>query len=160
MYQSRDVVFQGTISLGTRGLRTLVRIHIVSGRPVTPPKIFVLALFYCHPVQVPYPGFWIHIHFMMIWIRITIQGLKYPIWGCGSGSRVCNKKSHIITALDSILYSDQNQREKRTSTGTVTGTGTGTGTTLAQLPVYFVLIISESVQYRVHSVSLRPRSVI
>ena len=36
MYQSRDIVSQGTINLGTRGPRTFVRGHNVSGRPVTP----------------------------------------------------------------------------------------------------------------------------
>jgi len=37
MFQSRDVVSQGTINLGTRGPRRFVQEHIVSGRPVTPP---------------------------------------------------------------------------------------------------------------------------
>jgi hypothetical protein len=37
MYQSRDIVSQGTIDLGTRGPRTFVQGHIVSGRPFTPP---------------------------------------------------------------------------------------------------------------------------
>jgi len=38
MYQSREIVSQGTINLGTRGPKTFVRGHIVSGRPVTQPK--------------------------------------------------------------------------------------------------------------------------
>jgi len=38
-YQSWDIVSQGTINLGTRGPRTFVRGHIVSGRAVTPPGI-------------------------------------------------------------------------------------------------------------------------
>jgi len=38
MYQSRDIVSQGTISLGTRGPRTIVRGRIVPGRPVTRAK--------------------------------------------------------------------------------------------------------------------------
>ena len=37
MYQARDIVLQGTIKLGTRGLRTFVREHIILGRSVTPP---------------------------------------------------------------------------------------------------------------------------
>jgi len=37
MFQCRDIVSPGTINLGTRGPRTFVRVHIVSGRPVTPP---------------------------------------------------------------------------------------------------------------------------
>jgi len=39
MYQSRDIVLQGTINLGTRVPRTFVRGHIVLGRPVNPPII-------------------------------------------------------------------------------------------------------------------------
>ena len=34
-------MLQGTINLGTRGPRTFVRGHIVLGRPVTPPLVFV-----------------------------------------------------------------------------------------------------------------------
>ena len=37
MYQFRDIVSQGTINGGTRGPRTFVRGHLISGRPVTPP---------------------------------------------------------------------------------------------------------------------------
>jgi len=37
MYQSRDLVWQGTINFGTGGPRTFVKGHIVKGRPVTPP---------------------------------------------------------------------------------------------------------------------------
>jgi len=37
IYQSRDIVSQGTINLGTMGSRTFVRGHIASGCPVTPP---------------------------------------------------------------------------------------------------------------------------
>ena len=37
MYQCRNIVSPGTINFGTRGPRTFVRGHIVSGRPVTPP---------------------------------------------------------------------------------------------------------------------------
>jgi len=39
MYQSRDIVSQGTINLGTRCPRTFVRGHSVWGRPVTPPYL-------------------------------------------------------------------------------------------------------------------------
>jgi len=39
MYQSRDIISQGTINLGTRGPRTFGRGHIVSGRLVIPPEI-------------------------------------------------------------------------------------------------------------------------
>jgi len=37
MYQCRDIVSQGTISLAIRGPRTFVRGHIVTGRHVTLP---------------------------------------------------------------------------------------------------------------------------
>jgi len=39
MFQSREILSQGTINLGTRGPRTFVRGHIVLGRPFTPPQI-------------------------------------------------------------------------------------------------------------------------
>jgi len=44
MYQSRDIVSQGTINLGTRGPRTFVQGHIVTGRPFTPPYFLTWSL--------------------------------------------------------------------------------------------------------------------
>jgi len=35
----RDIVSPETINLGTKGSRTFVQGHIVSGRPVTPPYL-------------------------------------------------------------------------------------------------------------------------
>jgi len=43
-YQSRDIVSHRTINLGTMGPRTFVQGHIVSGRPVTPPRFIYAKL--------------------------------------------------------------------------------------------------------------------
>jgi len=48
MFQSRDIVSQGTIHLGARGPRTFVLGHIVLGRPVNPPSYSSIIFCWVH----------------------------------------------------------------------------------------------------------------
>jgi len=51
MYQSGNIVSQGTINLGTRGSRTFVQGHIFSGHPVTSPQLV------CNPAKKLYSSY-------------------------------------------------------------------------------------------------------
>ena len=84
MYQSRDIVSQGTINLGTRAPTTLVRGHVVSGRPVTPPNVHMYILWYrIVPTIHMYCTYYVHTRKSLVYFydMQNLMLLKYEMLG-------------------------------------------------------------------------------